>query len=154
MNDMICRAIGTIRVQGGLCMVELLPAYIPALKGLEEYGHLHLLWWFDGSDTPASRSRLLVKQPSGQAPGMMGVFATRTPHRPNPIALGTARILWVDHRNGRIRIDQTDARDGTPVLDIKPYAPGNDRVEHPTGPCWQRGWAKSYEESRAREKGE
>lgn len=150
MKDFIAHAIGTIRVQGQMCCVELLPPYIPALKGLEEYSHLHLLWWFDGADTPESRGRLQVNQPFEEAPGKRGVFATRTPHRPNPIALGTAAILWVDHRNGRIRIDQTDARDGTPVLDIKPYSPGNDRVERPTTPCWQRGFAKSYEESRAR----
>ena len=61
----------------------------------------------------------------------MGIFATRAPLRPNPIALSTAEVLDIDQANGILRLAYIDALDGTPVLDIKPYTPSLDRVETP-----------------------
>lgn len=77
----------------------------------------------------------------------MGIFATRSPARPNPIALGTAQVIRIDHASGVIQIAYTDAADQTPVLDIKPYTPSLDRVESPAVPDWCSHWPKSLEES-------
>ena len=135
MEQGIVRPVGVVRRQGQRVYIDLEPQYIPALRGLEEYSHLYLLWWFDGCDDEHSRNRLQVGTPHANAPELLGAFATRTPHRPNPIALDVAAIRWIDHRIGRICVDHTDARDGTPALDVKPYAPG-DRVEKLCSPSW------------------
>ena len=77
----------------------------------------------------------------------MGIFATRSPQRPNPIALSVAEILYIDHEAGVIYIAYADARQGSPVLDLKPYTPSLDRVEHPQVPDWCGHWPRSLEES-------
>lgn len=77
----------------------------------------------------------------------MGIFATRSPIRPNPIALTAVEIIHVDYQSGIIQIAYIDANDGTPVLDIKPYTPNLDRVETPVVPEWCSHWPKSLEES-------
>ena len=135
MEQGIVRPVGVVRRQGQRVYIDLEPQYIPALRGLEEYSHLYLLWWFDGCDDEQSRNRLQVGTPHANAPELLGAFATRTPHRPNPIALDVAAIRWIDHRIGRICVDHTDARDGTPALDVKPYTPG-DRVVKLCSPSW------------------
>ena len=64
----------------------------------------------------------------------MGVFATRSPDRPNPIGKATVRLL---QRQGNIlMVEGLDAIDGTPVIDIKPYIPGYDSVENAKAPSW------------------
>lgn len=146
MEELRLHPVGHIRRKGERVFVEILPAYRPALKGIEEYEYLHLLWWFDQSQDPHSRERLLVKTPHANAPERLGVFATRTPHRPNPIALDVVKVYWVNHGKGLLRIDASDAWDGTPVLDIKPYVPGCDRVEGAGTPAWHQGWAQSRAE--------
>ena len=77
----------------------------------------------------------------------MGVFATRSPVRPNPIALTASEIINIDFTNGMIRVTFIDANDNTPVLDIKPYTPSFDRVETPGVPAWCSEWPKSTEAS-------
>ena len=80
----------------------------------------------------------------------MGVFASRSPSRPNPVALSTGRILAVDRERGVPTLDWSDAEDGTPVLDIKPYSSGLDRVMETKEPDWHADWPHTYEEARAR----
>lgn len=144
MEQGIVRPVGVVHRQDGRVYIDLEPQYFPALRGLEEYSHLHLLWWFDGCDNEHSRGRLQVNSAHANAPENLGAFATRTPHRPNPIALDVAAIRWIDHRIGRICIDRSDAREGTPVLDIKPYGIC-DRVENPSVPSWQTQGKKDGE---------
>lgn len=77
----------------------------------------------------------------------MGVFATRSPVRPNPIALTTSEIISIDFNKGIIRVTFIDANDNTPVLDLKPYTPSFDRVETPGIPAWCSEWPRSTEAS-------
>ena len=77
----------------------------------------------------------------------MGIFATRSPIRPNPIALTAVEILYIDYDKGVIQIAYIDANDGSPVLDIKPYTPSLDRIEAPEVPAWCAHWPKSLEAS-------
>ena len=77
----------------------------------------------------------------------MGIFATRSPARPNPIALTTSEIINIDFNKGIIQVTSIDANDDTPVLDIKPYTPGFDRVETPGVPPWCSQWPRSTEAS-------
>ncbi len=61
------------------------------------------------------------------------MFAARSPERPNPIAVSNAAIAYVDEEKGVVGLYWIDALDGTPVLDLKPYTPGIDRIERPRG---------------------
>jgi len=95
--------------------------YLPGLFRLEESRHLFILCWFDRSD----RSVLRATPPHKQSE--YGVFATRSPDRPNPVSLSLVDVLRIE--GNRIRVRGLDALDGTPVLDIKPYSPEIDCVK-------------------------
>lgn len=77
----------------------------------------------------------------------MGVFALRSPERPNPIAVSNADIAYVDEENGVVGLYYIDAFDGTQVIDLKPYTPSIDRIANPETPQWCSHWPKFYEES-------
>jgi len=70
----------------------------------------------------------------------LGVFSSRSPMRPNPLGLSTAKILGIQHSEGMIRIADIDAYEGTPVLDIKAYMPSIDRVKEVKVPDWMSDW--------------
>lgn len=139
--------VGKISVREEGMFLELEPRYIPALRALEGFSHLNVIWWFSGCDDAQARNTLELQRPYATAPAVMGVFATRSPARPNPIALSAAEIIHIDDKKGVVQIAYIDADDGTPVLDIKPYTPSLDRVEAPSVPEWCGHWPKSLEES-------
>ena len=147
MKQFTVKQIGTMEMGKDGMYVKLLPEYIPALKSLEGFGHADILWWFDGCDDEENRSVLEAESPYKLGPDTMGIFATRSPQRPNPIALSVVQILYIDHEAGVIYIAYADARQGSPVLDLKPYTPSLDRVEHPQVPDWCGHWPRSLEES-------
>jgi tRNA-Thr(GGU) m(6)t(6)A37 methyltransferase TsaA len=71
-----------------------------------------------------------------------GVFATRSPLRPNLLGMSVCRIIAL--REDIIEVDQTDALDGTPIIDIKPYIPQSDALPDAVVPAWiHRPWPKS-----------
>ncbi len=93
--------------------LEILPEFEPGLLDIEGFSHLFVIWAFDRSEGSA----LVGTPPSDNQPH--GVFATRSPRRPNPIGLTVVELLG---RDGRIlRVRGVDMLEGTPVLDIKPY---------------------------------
>lgn len=101
-----------------------------ALRGIEEYSHLWLLWQF--SESARETWQPTVRPPRLGGNVRMGVFATRSPFRPNPIGLSCVRLLGVEHdsRLGDVlRVAGADMMDGTPIYDIKPYLPYVD--SHP-----------------------
>lgn len=147
MKQGYVKPIGTIRVQGEEIFIELEAAYREGLEGLDGFSHINVIWWFSEFDNEDARQVLSGPQPYKQAPEVMGVFATRSPIRPNPIALTPVSVLEIDYPKGIIRIPYIDANDGTPVLDIKPYTPSLDRVENPQVPSWCDHWPKSVEAS-------
>ncbi len=99
-----------------------------ALRGIEGYSHLWLLWHFseakgDGSFRPT------VRPPRLGGNVRMGVFATRSPYRPNPIGLSSVRLVGVEETDSEglvLIVEGADLLDGTPVFDIKPYLPTAD----------------------------
>jgi len=94
--------------------------YRDGLYRLEERRHLFILCWFDRS----SRTSLRATPPhKGEE---YGVFATRSPDRPNPVGLSLVDVLSIE--GGVLRVRGLDAIDGTPVIDIKPYSPDIDSV--------------------------
>ena len=100
---------------GGRGRVAINAPYRDGLRGLQVGQAIWLVLWFD-----RARRDLIVQAPR-HADGPRGTFALRSPVRPNPIALGTTLITALDLETGVIGIDATDAWDGTPVLDIKPW---------------------------------
>ncbi len=147
MSNFQVNPIGKISVKEGGMFIELEPKYIPALQALEGFSHLNIIWWFSDFDNEETRSILEAPQPYKKAPAVMGIFATRSPIRPNPIALSTVQVLHINDEKGIIHIPYIDANDGTPVLDIKPYTPSLDRVKNPRVPEWCSHWPMSIEES-------
>ena len=110
--------------------------YQPGLLGLAGFSHVHILWWFDQNDTPQKRSILQVHPRGDPKNPLTGVFATRSPVRPNLIALSLCKVISV--RDNVVEVDKIDAFEGTPVLDIKPYAPGQDSASGIRVPEWAR----------------
>ena len=147
MNALQVNPIGRISIGEDGIFIKLEPKYIPALQALDGFSHINVLWWFSDFDNQEARAVLEAPQPYKKAPDMMGIFATRSPVRPNPIALTAVQIIDIDDKNGMIQIAYIDANDGSPVLDLKPYTPSLDRVETPGVPEWCNHWPKSLEDS-------
>ncbi len=101
-------------------VIEIYPAYEDGLQDVDNHRHLIALYWFDRSDR-----RLLKATPPGSGTEH-GVFATRSPERPNPIGFAVIDLLARD--GCRLTVRGLDAFDGTPLLDLKPYFPDLDCV--------------------------
>jgi tRNA-Thr(GGU) m(6)t(6)A37 methyltransferase TsaA len=95
------------------------PEYLEGLKDMEGFERVWLLYWFDRAAIP---SELIVTPYLEDTPH--GVFATRAPARPNPIGMSPVRLLSVE--GNVLRLADVDILDGTPLLDIQPYAPRFD----------------------------
>lgn len=147
MEQYTLTPIGRARSENGEYWLEIDEPYRQALVGLEGFGHIASLWWFSELDSPEARQTLQYPSPYVGAPEVMGVFATRGPVRPNPIALSVCQVLDIDVDAGRVSIAWTDAAEGSPLLDIKPYTPSADRVESPVVPEWCAYWPMSLESS-------
>jgi len=107
----IPKGLGAIHEAEGV--IEILPEFEIGLTDIEGFSHLFVIWLFDRSQG----FELLGTPPSDDRPH--GVFATRSPRRPNPIGLTVVELL---RRDGRmLHVRGLDMLDGTPILDIKPY---------------------------------
>lgn len=146
-NRFYVSPIGIIRVRNGEYCLEIIKEYHSALEGLEGFSHINVLWWFNQFDSDKCRRILTCEQPYKNSPPKLGIFATRSPVRPNPIALTTAAIINVDLNMGLIKLDYIDAEDNTPVLDLKPYYPCSDKVREVSTPSWSSHWPDCREES-------
>ena len=115
--------------------LELLSPYNSpeAVRGLEGFSHLWLIFVFHG--IPAVHWQPMVRPPRLGGNQRLGVFATRSPFRPNPIGLSAVRLERIEIDQGRVvlHLAGVDLLDGTPVLDIKPYVPYADRIPDATG---------------------
>lgn len=145
MENLSITPIGLVQAAGNSFAIQLKAAYAPGLEGLGGFSHLQMLWWSSELDSPEARSVLTVPKPYVKGPESLGIFATRSPLRPNPICLTVARVLGVDAAAGRVELAWTDAHHGTPVLDLKPYTPSSDLAESFTPPAWCAHWPKSLE---------
>lgn len=102
-----------------------------ALRGIEDYSHLWLIWGFSENKEKESWSPT-VRPPRLGGNTRMGVFATRSPYRPNPIGLTSVRLLKVEELPNEgltLLVSGADLLDGTPIFDIKPYLSFSD--SHP-----------------------
>ena len=123
--------------------IEIADQYWNGVLQLDQFSHMIVLWWITGRDSITYRSNLQDYPPQADAK-LSGVFASRSPARPTPIGLSIVAIEKVDNDTHRVYIDQIDAFDGTPVIDIKPYMPSSDRVDKAVVPPWFRDNVPRY----------
>ncbi|MGB2798255.1 MAG: tRNA (N6-threonylcarbamoyladenosine(37)-N6)-methyltransferase TrmO [Dehalococcoidia bacterium] len=103
------------------------------LDGLEEYSHILVVFWMH--KVPVEPRPVAKIHPQGRADlPLVGLFATRSPYRPNPVGVSAPRL--VERRGNVLSVVGLDAIDGTPVLDIKPYLPHLDAPVDYRGPDW------------------
>ncbi len=139
--------IGTVHAGENGFALEIFPEYRAALNGLDGFSHINVLWWFHLLDTPQYRAVTECPKPYQHAPDVLGIFATRSPVRPNPLALSVSQVVGLEREKGLIYLAYLDAEDGTPILDIKPYLPCTDRVRDFQVPAWSAHWPQWYEDS-------
>lgn len=129
--------------------LEIQPRWADALTGFEDYSHLLVIFWFER----ARRARKPRQQVPEGREGLpeVGLFATRTPRRPNSLGVSAPRLLRREGCN--LWVSGIDAWPGTPILDIKGYAPRDDLRLDATVPNWlETLWAAHDEERGGHEK--
>jgi tRNA-Thr(GGU) m(6)t(6)A37 methyltransferase TsaA len=128
------RSIGFIRNTGEKAWIEVHEEFREAMTGLEQFSHIHVIYWFHENDTPEGRSVLVVHPCKNPQTPLTGVFATHSPLRPNLIALTRCRVLGIEELT--IWVDAIDARDYSPLIDIKCYIPPEDDDQGVKVPDW------------------
>jgi tRNA-Thr(GGU) m(6)t(6)A37 methyltransferase TsaA len=119
MKEIVLRPIGWVeRVEGETTEFHILPELVAGLEGLSPGEKILILFWMDRAD----RTRLEAHPRGDPARPLRGVFATRSPHRPNPIGATTVELLSL--QGNRLWVRGLDAWEGTPILDIKIEAKG------------------------------
>jgi tRNA-Thr(GGU) m(6)t(6)A37 methyltransferase TsaA len=126
--------IGVVRKQNETVRIEIFDEFSDGLAGLEAFSHIHVLFWFNESDTPERRRVLQVHPRKDESIPLTGVFATHSPLRPNLIGLTLCRILAIE--GNTIFVEDIDALDGSPVIDIKCYIPGSISNSEVRVPDW------------------
>lgn len=112
---------------------------VETLHGIEDFSHLYVIFWMH--EVPKEERKKVKVHPRGRRDlPLLGIFATRTPHRPNPIGLTLVELIKVNDNTLTIR--GLDAYDGTPIIDIKPFDMW-DTTEDVKVPKW---WTKLEKE--------
>lgn len=146
MTKMTLNQIGTVQIKDGQYQLIIDPSYRKGLTALKDFSHLVLFYWADQNDRPDYRQMVFLDQQLyRQGPTQMGVFATRSAYRPNPLLTSTVAPLFINEVEGIIDLPYLDALDGTPLLDIKPYTPSIDRVNCYKAPAWCQHWPQTIE---------
>lgn len=144
MPEMVLKAIGVVRNSQKqapsprsrwdktVSEIVIDESLTEALDGLEDYSHIIVLYWMHRL---AEDGTPLKQRPMGRLDRpLKGLFALRTPNRPNRIGKTTVRLL--ERRGNVLKVEGLDALDGSPVVDIKPYMPGYDGAPDATVPSW------------------
>ncbi|MFQ6106659.1 MAG: tRNA (N6-threonylcarbamoyladenosine(37)-N6)-methyltransferase TrmO [Thermoplasmata archaeon] len=144
MKDIVIRPIGHVRNEMKekapkidysevVSEVVVFEDFREGLQGIEEHSHAIIIYWLDR--IPEDERKVLKVRPMGDSSlPIVGVFATRSPARPNPVGIETVEVLG---RKGNIlMVRGLDALDGSPVLDIKPYTKHHDSAEDVREPDW------------------
>ncbi|MBU0935493.1 MAG: SAM-dependent methyltransferase [Spirochaetes bacterium] len=139
-------SIGEVVADGEMFAIQLNPKLRSVMKGLQGFSHLQVYWWAHENDKQQLRKVYTVSKPYKKGPAELGIFATRSPIRPNPLAMTLVPVTFLDEDAGRIGLAFIDAFPGTPVLDIKPYY-GWERVKEYSLPVWCSHWPAWYEDS-------
>lgn len=145
-NQIQIKPIGKVRIENGVFSIQIDKEFLPALTNIEGFSHLQVVWWGHLFDGEQYRTHLVSEKPYKKGPGKIGVFATRSPVRPNPILITTIDVIRIDYEKGILYTSYIDAENDSIILDIKPYQIC-ERVKNCTVPQWCEHWPKWHEES-------
>ncbi len=126
--------IGIVRKTDTAVNIDIFEDYTDGLLGLDGFSHISVLYWFDRNDRADKRRVLQVHPRKDSHNPLSGVFATHSPQRPNLIGLTVCKIRSI--KGSLIEIEDIDALDGSPVIDIKCYIPGSIRERDVRLPDW------------------
>jgi len=121
-------------VRGDESTIRIYPEYCDGLLGLEAYSHIIILYWMHLRDDEKHRRTLRVIPRRHEGAPLTGVFACRSPSRPNPIGLSVVELLSLE--DCRLRVRGLDAFKDSPIIDIKPYLPRADSIPDAKVPKW------------------
>jgi tRNA-Thr(GGU) m(6)t(6)A37 methyltransferase TsaA len=131
------RFIGkVVNIEGETAVLQVYPQYCDGLKDIGSYSHLIILYWAHHRDNEDERQTLLVYPKRHGRKVETGVFACRSPSRPNPICLCIVELLEIEDCSLKVR--RLDAELGSPIVDIKPYHPHSDSIPDARFPEWVR----------------
>jgi len=126
--------IGLVKSAGEPSKIEIFPEFFRGIEGLGDLSHVFILYWFHLKDEDKERRTLHVVPRDILAHREWGVFASRSPSRPNPIGLC---VVELDKIEGCIlTVNGLDALEGSPIIDIKPYVPRADAIPEARVPEW------------------
>ena len=146
LPDMTLKAIGIVRNKVGqkpepgydwwgiVSEIVVDSGLTGALDGLDEFSHIIVLYWMHQAAVTGQLPTKVHPRGKRDSP-LVGLFATRSPHRPNPVGKATVRLL--ERRGNILKVEGLDAINGTPVIDIKPYIPGYDSATDAKVPQWR-----------------
>jgi len=146
-NDMTIYPIGKISPSEHGFELVLDSKYGEALQGLSGFSHAVVLWWASEADAVKDRAKLVYSKPYTHNPDDVGVFASRSPSRPNPIGMSVVYLQDISLQDTTITVPYIDTLPNTPIIDIKPYFPASDRVREVNMPNWCKHWPANYEDS-------
>jgi len=126
--------VGIVRKTNISVSIEIFKDYTDALLGLDGFSHIVVLYWFDQNDTADKRRVLQVHPRKDPRNPLTGVFATHSPQRPNLIGFTVCKIISI--HGEVIEIEDIDALDGSPVIDLKCYIPGSVAEKDVRLPDW------------------
>lgn len=151
MSQIILRPIGRVRNsirhfkregwESVISEIVLDPQYSEALDGIEDYSHILVLFWISRLQ-PAQRKIKKIHPKSRPDLPLVGIFATRTQYRPNPIGLTLVKLISRD--KNVLKVKGLDALQGTPIIDIKPISPRHEFLRKYRIPKWyDKLWTKA-----------
>ena len=128
------RFIGVVESSGELSRVRIFPEFCVGLQRLNNFSHLIILYWFHLRDKEEERRILQVVPRRHPGAPRVGVFASRSPSRPNPIGLCVVELIKIEDCTLVVR--ELDAFEGSPIIDIKPYLPRANSISGARVPEW------------------
>jgi len=131
------RFIGVVEEVGELSMVRIFPEFCLGLQRLNDFSHIIILYWFHLRDNENERRTLRVVPRRHLGAPQVGVFASRSPSRPNPIGLCVAELVKIEECILTVR--GLDALQNSPIIDVKPYIPRADSIPKARVPGWTSG---------------
>lgn len=145
-NTYKIKTVGVVNAENGIFSIQLEKEFIPAFTNIDGFSYLQVIWWGHKYDSSKYRASIVIEKPYKTSPDKLGVFATRSEIRPNPILITTIQVSKIDNEKGIIYTPYIDAENGTAVLDIKPYH-RIERVKNCSVPQWCKHWPEWYEEA-------
>ncbi len=129
------RFIGLVeKIADGEGTIRLFPQFCSGLKRIEAFSHIIVLYWAHLRDDQKERNTLLVFPKRHAIKTETGVFACRSPSRPNPVGFCVVELVKVE--DCVLKVKGIDAYEGTPIIDIKPYIPRADSIHDAKVPKW------------------